>query len=62
MAAILLVISCFTPWVFIASKNITVSGIDSAGTNFGKPGYFHLLMAFFFPVFSFHSKNLGQAI
>ena len=47
-AAILLVVSCFTPWVFIESRNITVSGIDSTGTNFGKPGYFNLLLTFFF--------------
>ena len=53
MAAVLLVVSCFTPWVFIESKNITVSGIDATGTNFGKPGYFHLLFAFFFMVFNF---------
>lgn len=47
-AAALLVISCFTPWVFIESKNITISGVDATGTNFGKPGYFHFLMAAFF--------------
>lgn len=51
MAVILLVVSCFTPWVLIASKNITVSGVDSTGTNFGKPGYFHFIMAFFFTIF-----------
>ncbi len=26
------------PWVFIASQNITVTGMYSAGTNFGRPG------------------------
>lgn len=44
VAALLLVISCFTPWVVIESRNITVSGIDATGTNYGKPGYFHLLL------------------
>ncbi len=53
MAAALLVISCFTPWVFIESKNITVSGVDATGTNFGKPGYFHLLLAAFFLICTF---------
>ena len=52
-AAILLIVSCFAPWVFIESKNITVSGIDATGTNFGKPGYFHFLMAALFLVFTF---------
>lgn len=74
-AAVLLVVSCFTPWVFIESRNITVSGIDATGTNFGKPGYFNLLMAFFFLLFHFTPKvwakrsnllitalNLGWAI
>lgn len=74
-AAVLLVVSCFTPWVFIESRNITVSGIDATGTNFGKPGYFNLLMGFFFLLFHFIPKvwakrsnllitalNLGWAI
>jgi hypothetical protein len=52
-AAILLIASCFIPWVVIESKNITISGIDSTGTNYGRPGYFHLLMSVFFLVLSF---------
>jgi len=52
-AAILLIASCFIPWVVIESKNITISGIDATGTSYGKPGYFHLLMSFFFLLFSF---------
>src|SRR5579885_926456 len=55
-AAILLVIACFLPWVLIESKNITVSGIESTGTSFGKPGYFHFLMVLFFLFFHFISK------
>jgi hypothetical protein len=49
---ILLIISCFTTWVFIASKSITVTGVDAEGTNFGKPGYLHFLLTFFFLVFT----------
>lgn len=52
-AAVLLVVSCFTPWVIIESRNITVSGIDAGGTNYGKPGYFHFLMTAFFLSFHF---------
>ena len=55
-AAVLLIISCFAPWVIIESKNITVSGIDATGTTFGKPGYFHFIMVFFFLLFSYLSK------
>ena len=74
-AAILLIVSCFTPWVFIESRNITVSGIDATGTNFGKPGYLNLFLTLLFLGFHFIPKvwakranllvtalNLGWAI
>ncbi|HEX5655272.1 MAG TPA: hypothetical protein VFX58_19500 [Chitinophagaceae bacterium] len=51
-AALLLVITCFIPWVTIDAKNIVISGVDASGTNFGKPGYFNLLMTIFFVFFS----------
>jgi hypothetical protein len=53
LATIALVIACFFPWVFIESKNITVTGIDATGTSFGKPGYFHFILAAFYLVFHF---------
>ena len=41
----------FFPWVVIESKNIVVSGMQSAGTTYGKPGllslFFAGLVAFF---------------
>jgi hypothetical protein len=52
IAVFVLIISCFLPWVVITSKNIVVSGVDSTGTNFGKPGYFHFLFSFFFILFT----------
>ena len=55
-SAIILIMSCFIPWIFIESKSITVSGIDARGTNFGKPGYFHFAMAVFFLFFSLMPK------
>ena len=51
-AAVVLAVSCFTPWMVIGSWNITVSGIDATGTSFGKPGYFHFVMAAFFIFFT----------
>jgi hypothetical protein len=53
LAAFALVIACIMPWVFIESKNITVTGVDSSGTSFGKPGYFHFVLASFYIVFHF---------
>ena len=56
-AALLLIVSCFIPWVFIESRTITVSGTDSTGTNFGKPGYFHLLLTAFFLICTFIQRT-----
>ena len=52
-AAALLIVSCFTPWVVIESRHITVSGVDGTGTNFGKPGYFHFILVAVFLVCTF---------
>ncbi|MBL0154093.1 MAG: hypothetical protein IPP93_11630 [Chitinophagaceae bacterium] len=49
-AAVLLIVSCFSPWVIIESRQITVSGVDTAGTNFGKPAYFHFFITFFYVI------------
>ncbi|MEO6613504.1 MAG: hypothetical protein ABIT05_16020 [Chitinophagaceae bacterium] len=74
-AAILLLVSCFIPWVVIESKDITITGVESAGTRFGKPGYFHFVLLVFFLVGNFVQRiwakrlnlfvtalNLGWAI
>jgi hypothetical protein len=56
IAAIILIMACFLPWVVIPSINSTITGIDAMGTNFGKPGYFHFITIFFFIVFSLVQK------
>ena len=53
IATLALIAACFFPWVFIESKNITVTGVESVGTNFGKPGYFHFFLSAFYLVFNF---------
>src|SRR5687767_2361899 len=45
VAAAALITSLFFPWITIESRNITVSGFESAGTKFGKPGIIHLFFA-----------------
>ena len=62
VAVILLVVSCFLPWVIIASKNIIVSGIEATGTNFGKPGYTHFVLGFFFIIFHFIPKLWAKRV
>jgi hypothetical protein len=48
LAAIVLIISCFFPWIIIRSKNITVSGMDVAGLAYGHYGYFLIPLAIIF--------------
>lgn len=62
VAVTLLAVSCFLPWVLIASKNIIVSGIDATGTNFGKPGYTHFVLGFFFIIFHFIPKLWAKRV
>lgn len=54
IATLLVIIICFFPWVGIAEKNITVSGLNSGGTDFGKPGlmniFLSVLMLLFFAI------------
>ena len=43
----LLVIACTMPWVYILSKNITVTGLNATGTNYGKPGLMNIMTGCF---------------
>lgn len=52
-AGVLLVISCFLTWVTIDYKHLVLTGVDTTGTSFGKPGYFHFLMVAFFIALTF---------
>jgi len=62
LAALALIAACFFPWVFIESKNITVTGAHSDGTSFGKPGYFHLVLVTLYLVFHFISHIWAKRI
>lgn len=41
--AALIVLACFLPWMTIESKSISITGMDTTGTTYGKPAYFHFL-------------------
>lgn len=43
-AAIVLTIGCFMPWAIISGQEITISGVDTSGTRFGKPAYLHFVL------------------
>lgn len=51
-AVLLLAAACAMPWVLIPSKQLVISGIDASGTRYGKPGYLHLLLGFFYLLFT----------
>lgn len=46
-----LIASCFLPWMTIETKGITITGLDTTGTTYGKPAYFHFLWVGLFLVF-----------
>src|SRR5829696_6278713 len=56
LSVLLLVISCFLPWMTIESKDLTITGIKTTGTLYGKPGYFHFLWAALYLVFLLINK------
>ena len=62
LAALALIIACFFPWVFIESKNITVTGVQSAGTTFGRAGYFHFVMASLYLLFHFTPRVWAKRV
>jgi hypothetical protein len=66
VAAIALMAICFFPWIYIASKQITVSGFSAIGTNFGKPGLinfaFCVIMLVLFAVPAIWSKRTNVFI
>lgn len=45
VACLALVTLCFTPWVYIATIQTTVTGFHTPHTNFGKPGLVHCILA-----------------
>ncbi len=55
-AVALLVAGCFLPWMVIEIKGITITGVDTNGTSFGKPGYFHFVWAGLYLLFFLINK------
>ena len=58
----LLVVAAYQPWAWIASKNITVSGMHASGTNFGRPALLNLFVSCFAAIcFIVHSVLAKRA-
>ncbi len=45
IAALTIIAICYMPWVFIASNNIVVTGLDAGLTDFGRPGLMNIFLA-----------------
>lgn len=45
IATLALVAICFLPWSYITSRQITITGFQAVGTNFGKPGLFTVILS-----------------
>jgi hypothetical protein len=56
LAAVVLVVSCFLPWIIIRTKNITVTGVDVAGLAYGHYGYFLIPLAILFIILQLINK------
>jgi len=56
LAAIVLIISCFFPWVVIESKNLTVTGVNVAGLRYGHYGYFLIPLCIVFIILQLINK------
>lgn len=56
LAAAVLIVSCFLPWIIIRSKKITVTGVDVAGLAYGHYGYFLIPLAILFVILQLINK------
>jgi hypothetical protein len=42
LAAVMVIVSCYMAWVFIEPVQLTITGMNTRGTNYGKPGLLHI--------------------
>lgn len=45
IACTVIVFICFLPWAYIAGPQITVTGLEDGGSNFGKPGLMNIFLS-----------------
>lgn len=43
LSGLVLAIACWLPWIEISSPSLTLTGMNTDGTSFGKPAFFHLI-------------------
>lgn len=45
VASIILIGLCYTTWVYIPSLKLGLTGLNTVGTNWGKPGLLHIIFS-----------------
>lgn len=45
LAALALIAMCFLPWTYIASLQTEITGLNTTGTSFGRPGLLNIVFA-----------------
>jgi len=60
LAGLLTAVACFLPWMSIESKDLLITGMDTTGTKFGKPGLLHILLSMIYIAFALVPKSWGQ--
>ncbi|MFM7672617.1 MAG: hypothetical protein ACKO6Q_08515 [Bacteroidota bacterium] len=60
LAGVITIIACFLPWMSIESKQLMITGMDTTGTRFGKPGLLHLILTGLYLLFSLVPKLWSQ--
>ncbi len=58
LSVIGVVAACFLPWASINSLQITINGLQTEGTGFGKPGYLHISFVILFAI-TFFIRSVG---
>jgi len=57
IAAAILITACFFPWVTVTSKQIVISGMNTEGTNWGRPAYTHFVFTGLYLLFILLQKT-----
>lgn len=57
-----LIAACFLPWMTVETRNITITGVDTTGTTFGKPAYFHFFWTGLYLLFILFNKVWSKRV
>lgn len=62
LVAAVLIAGCFMPWITIETKGITITGVDTTGTTYGRPAYFHFFWVGLFLLFYLFNRVWSRRV